>query len=133
MANSGVKSNIAVRGTMRRRGDSSGSVILSSKIVNVFGRGVNQDNIALRKMAMVSIWHRILIKLNNTVIVTQLPSFFALLYAAVTACVTRLLNPPLSNWRIASAVVPPGEVTILRNSAGDLPDFSIRCAEPSMV
>ena len=54
MAMSGEKSNIPVPGIMRRIGARIGSVTLSRSNVNVFGLCENQDNIALRKTAMVS-------------------------------------------------------------------------------
>ena len=126
MAASGVKSNMPTLGMMRRRGASIGSVILSRIMVSVFGLVTNQDRITRMKMAKVRTSHRSRIKLNKKVTATYLPSSLALLYAAVTAFLTSLLNSPFSNWSRASAVVPPGEVTILLSSAGGLPDFWIR-------
>ena len=48
------------------------------------------------------------------------PNSTALLYAAITALSIALLKPSSSNTKIASAVVPPGEVTIALKSEGCL-------------
>ena len=48
------------------------------------------------------------------------PNNTALLYAAITALSIALLKPSSSNTKMASAVVPPGEVTIALNSEGCL-------------
>ena len=55
MATIGVKSNMPVRGIMRRSGDRIGSVILSRSMVRAFGAGENQVMTARMKMAMVSL------------------------------------------------------------------------------
>ena len=65
MAASGVKSNMPVLGMMRRSGARSGSVILSRIMVSMFGLGENQVRTTLRKIAVVSAWHRRLIKLRK--------------------------------------------------------------------
>jgi len=48
----------------------------------------------------------------------KFPSSKDLSYAAFTACINIAFRPPSSSLRSAAAVVPPGEVTNFRNSAG---------------
>ena len=54
MATIGVKSNMHVLGIMRRSGARIGSVILSRKIVKLFGLGENQDRITRTMIVRVS-------------------------------------------------------------------------------
>ena len=77
MATSSVKSNIPVRGMMRRSGDSRGSTILSRIIVIEFGRGENQHRIALIKIASVSTSALIRIKVTPIAIDVYFPTSLA--------------------------------------------------------
>jgi len=54
-------------------------------------------------------------------------------YAARIAFDRTVLRLPFSNWYRAAALVPPGEVTMLRSSAGCLPDFIANATEPLSV
>ena len=67
MAMSVVKSNIPVRGIMRRSGARIGSETLSRSKVSVFGLGENHDRIARIKIAMESNWQTKLINPNSNV------------------------------------------------------------------
>ena len=62
-----------------------------------------------------------------------LPSASALARAASTAAMKASRAPRVSSTAIAASVVPPGEVTMRRSSAGESGDAAASAAEPATV